>query len=247
MLNGLIEKATREPDLDLYQKLLEHGLDLQDEKIADEAVSKVFSYATASREVMDFLFANNVSKSSLVKKLNSTILGKVEILEQILDYGIDINAHNSTHNTVLVALLELTSAKPEILTMLLNYGAEPNLKGRKDMPPLIALMKRINTLTYSKLNNFVEFTGILLEYGADPAYVYEGKNALDILQEQLKNFMDKLSKKIEDTHHLHSTYNNYNSKATLEHNIATIRQMIDLLIASGAKPSEDVADGDDKL
>ena len=218
MLKGLIEKATRQqPSFELYQKLLEHGLDLQDEKYADEAVSKAFNYLAGG--ALDFLLANNISKSALVKNLNSTTLNNGRIMKQILDYGIDINEHNSMGKTALTAVIEMTNAKPEILTMFLNYGADPNVNDSKGMPTLIALVQRISILRYYRLNNFVKFMQILLDHGANPTYVYQEKTALDILQKNIDYYKNSKS-------------TNNNSKTT-EHNIEIIRQMIDLLISYG--------------
>ena len=220
MMNGLIEKATRQPSLDLYQKLLEHGLDLQDKETATEAVKHAFSYVSTSGEVIDFLLANNINKSALVKNLNSTTLNNGRIMKQILDYGIDINEHNSMGKTALTAVIEMTNAKPEILTMFLNYGADPNVNDSKGMPTLIALVQRISILRYYRLNNFVKFMQILLDHGANPTYVYQEKTALDILQKNIDYYKNSKS-------------TNNNSKTT-EHNVKTLRQMIDLLVANGA-------------
>ena len=226
MVNGLIEKATRQqPSFDLYQKLLEHGLDLQDEKYADEAVSKAINYLAGG--ALDFLFANNISKSALIKKLNSTILSSSHTLKQILDYGIDVNAHNSMGKTALISLIEMANAKPETLTLLSDYGADPNVTDKRGMPALTVLVKRISIMRYTKLNNFAEFTRLLLENGANPKHVYEGKTAKDVLEEELKKYQEDLVQKKNTAYPMTST-------ETTEHNVKTMRQMIDLLIANGA-------------
>ena len=74
IVSDLMRKASQQSNLDLYQKLLDNGLDLQDEEVAKRAAHYVFSSELRSPErreekLVSFLRDNNVHKSFFAARL----------------------------------------------------------------------------------------------------------------------------------------------------------------------------------
>ena len=226
IINDLMQKATRQNKLDLYQKLLDNGLDLQDEETANTAAMYAFSYTDAqSLEAIRFILANNISKSAVAKKLGSNgVLQSSSIMQLMLDYGIDPNTQDASGSTALIVAVRKANMHPAMLRMLLDNGADPNVRGKNGESPLIELVQRVTRYRNYRLDsgNYLEFLQILLDYGADPNVMHEDKSALDILNEALQEY--------EQPYHVYSGSSDMEMK-----NIDELRKAIDMLVAAEAK------------
>lgn len=233
IINDLMQKATRQNKLDLYQKLLENGLDLQDEETANTAAMYAFSYTDAqSLEAIRFLLENNINKSSVAKKLSSnSVLQSSSIMQLMLDYGIDPNTQDASGGTALIAAVRKANMRPDMLRMLLDNDADPNVRGKNGESPLIELVQRVTRYRNYRLDsgNYLEFLQILLEYGADPNVMHGDKSALDILNEALQEY--------EQPNHPYHSYGN--SSEMEQKNIDEIRKAIDMLVAAQEKQGAD--------
>ena len=236
MILGLMEKASRQGNFELYQKLLDNGFDLGDEETADAAASKALSFSDLqARDTVDFILANGINKHSLAKKLgSSSILSNTTVMAKVLAYGVDPNVYDASGNTALISAIRRTDIPIDSVRQLLAAGADPNLVDSNGYEPLIQAVKSVTSYTYYRINsrNF-KYLQMLLEAGADPNAL-EGKDtklnqrsALDLLTEAIQ--------KSEENH-----LRNNGRSDILRDNIAAMRKMVALLIEYGATPASPV-------
>ena len=227
-MHGLIEKATRQGRLDIYRRLVAHGLDLQDQEVAQVALSMLFSRSHNYTElVINFLLDNDVNKFALAEKMtgHGVLTAHESVVRKILEYGINPNEPDTYGSLPLVSAVKRSGVMPSSFQLLLQHGADPNKTQKNGETALIAIAQKItsNYYNYSKLNRdlYLELIRILLAHGANPNAVLQNETALDILQSGLQRMLDYPM-----------------PTAHTDNNIDTLRSIIELLVANGAKSGQ---------
>ncbi|MDE3269678.1 MAG: ankyrin repeat domain-containing protein [Pseudomonadota bacterium] len=236
MIRGLLEKATKDLDYDLYQKLLDNGVDLQDEKIAGYIAGYVFDtylHVDKTKQMLKFLFELNINRIALAKHIGSKkVIEHGSLMTLLLDYGVDVNALNSDGSTALVYLMSrgVTSPRPDVVKMLLDRGADPSQKSKDGNIPLLELVNRVVNSNYSKVSDdILTVVTHLLEHGVDVNATYNNKTALGTLNTAISATEKR------------QQGNQSDMSAVASSNKKIMLQIKELLIANGAEQASVVA------
>ena len=114
---------------------------------------------------------------------SAAFYGDIEMVQVLLDYGVDVNIRSVSNRTPLYYALNEYSNDPGAVRLLLDRGADPNLGTKSGDTPLHKASR------YGR----VEMARLLFEHGASVEVKgRDGKTALDLASEKQHDEMVKL-------------------------------------------------------
>ena len=124
---------------------------------------------------------NNVTVTPLH---SAARLGDLEMVQVLLEYGVDVNARTSIGNTPLNFAFHNNRLKdPRVARLLIERGADPNTRGYRGLTPLHRALG----------NGRIEMARVLIEHGANVEVKNdEGKNPLEVASEEQRDEITKL-------------------------------------------------------
>ena len=147
--------------LDLVKFLVESGAEVNICGYEDDYPLHMAA-CQASREIYNYLEPLTTSTIKARILLQATINDEYEVIQALIDSGIDVDAHKEkgirSLNGRTPLIISVQQGNEKIVKMFLQAGANPNLKDEDSgTTPLISAVKR----------QYIYMTRLLLENGAD--------------------------------------------------------------------------------
>lgn len=139
-----------EPHINVYRAILDRNFELL----------KKLHISSARRRIL------NISSSRFkISPLHvASIMGSIKFMEELIEYGNDINVQDIYGDTPLIYTTSVQNEKASIL--LLRHGANPNIKNKEGKKAKDKCFAK-NTQLLSKLNTAETFTLIILAHKHD--------------------------------------------------------------------------------
>jgi ankyrin repeat protein len=119
-----------------------------------------------------------------ISTLHSAVSAEdVEMVQVLLDYGVDVNARNNYDSTPLNFAYDGRFKDPRVVRLLLDYGADPNIRRKDNKTPL----------HFASRHGRIEVARLLVEHGASvEAKDHGGLTPLDFASEEQRDENDSI-------------------------------------------------------